>query len=110
MIISVKLHQLLSLPRCLLRFFLNLPNKVRRLIVLTPFLIKSLKRSGGDFLFLLRFFFLLLILLLLLLLQFLSIRVLSDHWTDSFEIYEYGRYGCEIVQQGLKIQNVGLKG
>ena len=51
MIISVKLHQLLSLPRCLLRFLLNLPNKVGRLIVLAPFLIKSLKRSRETFCF-----------------------------------------------------------
>ena len=36
--------------------------------------------------------------------------VLHNQWMDCFQIWRYGRYGCEVVQEGFKIQNVGLLG
>ena len=76
--------------------------------------IKSPKR---DLLYLLRFFLFIIILrpflpllpfLLFLAAQILSRRVLSNHWMDFYKIWGCGRYGCEVVQVGFKIQNVGL--
>ena len=47
-------------------------------------------------------------------LLFLSAKILSgvdlcNHWTDCSEIWGNGRYGCEVVQDGFKIQTVRLK-
>ena len=63
-------------------------------------------------------FALFLILLLPFLLPFLQLlflsaqilfgQVLSNYWTDCSEIWGCGRYGCEVVQDGFKVLNVGL--
>ena len=42
--------------------------------------------------------------------QILCGRVLSNHWMDCSEILGHDRYGCEDIQQGFKIKNVGLYG
>ena len=73
---------------------LSLPNEVGRIIGFAPFLLYLLLLP-----FLLRLF---------LSTKILSERVLSNHLTNCSEIWGYGRYGCEVVQKGFKIQNVGL--
>ena len=57
--------------------------------------------------------FLLLIIIIIILFLFaliLSTQVLSNHWTDCTEMQGYGRFGCEVVQQGFQNSNVELKG
>ena len=85
------LKQIMDNP--IINIYLSLPNKVGRHIVFAPFLP----------LILLLFFFIFF--------HFFSFRpnfvgqVFSNHWTDCSEISGYGRYGCEVVQQGFKMSD-----
>ena len=41
--------------------------------------------------------------------QFLKFTAeFSDGLTDCSEIWGFCKYGCEVVQEGFKIQNIGV--
>ena len=72
-------------------------------------LIKSPKRSGESFCSVSSNYIILLPFLpLFLSIQILSCQVIGNHWTDGSEIWGYDRYESEVVQEGFKVQNVGL--